>query len=178
VILQLLKIVAAYLAASLVAGFIIPLGLALLGDALEGRWQDAMKDVLFALQLGLGASVAIAVFAFVPAVVFIAAAEVRSTRSAAYYGGAGAVVPIFLSLPGPLGLLSTAAFALMRVIAAGLISGLVYWRIAGRTAGAWRLPAPAQRKPPSSSQNPSLVNGHVSVDTPVAGSQAPPSRQT
>jgi hypothetical protein len=31
---------------------------------------------------------------------------------------------------------------------AGIVSGLVYWMIAGRSAGAWREPRPPLRSPP------------------------------
>ena len=31
---------------------------------------------------------------------------------------------------------------------AGIVAGLIYWMIAGRTAGAWREPRPPLRPPP------------------------------
>jgi hypothetical protein len=36
---------------------------------------------------------------------------------------------------------------------AGIVAGLVYWMIAGRNAGAWRVPPPPRRPPPSVPSN-------------------------
>ena len=34
------------------------------------------------------------------------------------------------------------------VLREGIVAGLIYWMIAGRTAGAWREPRPQLRPPP------------------------------
>ncbi len=74
-----------------------------------------------------------------PAVLAIAAAEAFRLRGWVFYGAAGAVlasVPIILS--GPVGLDPIDTQYLASAAAAGLAGGLVYWLLAGRSAGEWR----------------------------------------
>ena len=74
-----------------------------------------------------------------PAVLAIAAAEAFRLRGWVFYGAAGAVLasaPIILS--GPVGLDPIDTQYLASAAAAGLAGGLVYWLLAGRSAGEWR----------------------------------------
>ena len=74
-----------------------------------------------------------------PAVLAIAAAEAFRLRGWVFYGAAGAVLasaPIILS--GPVGLDPIDTQYLASAAAAGLAGGLVYWLLAGRSAGGWR----------------------------------------
>ena len=73
-----------------------------------------------------------------PAVLAIAAAEASRLRGWVFYGAAGAVLasaPIILS--GPVGLDPIDTQYLASAAAAGLAGGLVYWLLAGRSAGEW-----------------------------------------
>lgn len=73
-----------------------------------------------------------------PAVLAIAAAEAFRLRGWVFYGAAGAVLasaPIILS--GPVGLDPIDTQYLASAAAAGLAGGLVYWLLAGRSAGEW-----------------------------------------
>jgi hypothetical protein len=190
---RLPRIAGAYLAASIAAGFTLALSALVLpyvGMALEGRTQldiPPLTSLLFAwLVLGGWVSAFVAVLAFVPAVIVIVVAEVARLRSAALYGIVAAIAAIAcwaavirengpLPMPGlalslaPERALVTGALVLVAGLG-GLIGGLVYWRIAGRSAGDWRGGPPAQK--------PSLV----SVQTPpgaaaTVGSHAPPASQ-
>lgn len=73
-----------------------------------------------------------------PAVLVIAAAEAFRLRGWVFYGAAGAVLasaPVILS--GPVGLDPIDTQYLASAAAAGLAGGLVYWLLAGRSAGEW-----------------------------------------
>jgi hypothetical protein len=152
---RLPRIVGAYLAACAAGGFAITLALvllALLEPLLQGRWPAASPPpspaYLLLLATGL-ASLLAALYAFVPTAVVIVIGEVRGLRSPAFYSTAGAVsaiaawglllgrifppTPSFVLAPGQ-------SLLLFIVSAAGLVGGSIYWRIAGRTAGAWHTP--------------------------------------
>jgi hypothetical protein len=158
---RLRTIAGAYLIASLASGFAIALGLLLLALArmlYDGHWQEAaaytLTGLIWLCWFGLAATVLVAVFAFVPAVLAIGFAEVAHIRSATFYGCVGAIVavPAFQWFavgdddtfrPLPLSAAWTAAdvsLALL-IVVAGLIGGLVYWIVAGSSAGDWRPPA-------------------------------------
>ena len=143
--LQPVRIVLGYLAACLASGYAsgLLLGLPDLVYALShGEWSvaaDYAKGLVpeYLGRVGTSSSRQIAVLALAPAAVVIAVAEARRLRSATFYGFVGALsanlvvaylAESFTVLVRPAGLLVTAA---------GLIFGLVYWAIAGRTAGDW-----------------------------------------
>jgi hypothetical protein len=161
------KVAVAYLGASVASGFALVLGLMLAALAtllMQGRWQDAGLAARLApftvFVSGFWTSAHIAVLAFVPAVVVIAAAEAVRLRSPLFYGGlasAGAIVfgtglvreSGLLEMPGvalswvPMQTLSAGTLMLVGG-AAGLVGGLVYRSIAGIGAGDWRAPKGAQ----------------------------------
>jgi hypothetical protein len=149
---RLQKIGAAYLAAGLASGYTLALGLLLLfWGLLLVHIPGPMMLFMVLLLAGGQASALAMIFAFVPALVAISVAEAMHLRSATYYCGTGTITAIVgwglivregglfpmpgfeLSLipgrwpvEGPLILIAGGA---------GLIGGLVYWRIAGRTTG-------------------------------------------
>jgi hypothetical protein len=103
---------------------------------------DAWAIVWFLI---LTTSAFVAVFSFAPAALMILIAESFSLRSVLVYALAGGVIG--LSCGYTLGFVEYAPrfridapfgtnFELMA--AAGIAAGLVYWLIAGRTAGLWR----------------------------------------
>ena len=105
-------------------------------------WQSLLSiTVLFAAW--------IFIIAALPSAIAIIYGELRNKRSALYYALCGVVASM---LPGGAGLLllnvsltgiiSKTLMVSAFLIAAGLIGGLTYWRLAGREAGAWRLTAP------------------------------------
>lgn len=103
----------------------------------------------------------VAYFAFVPSIALIFIAEIRGWRSWLYYGIAGAgaatvVAAMFWRASGYVGAgldlgggaPSEAPIVLMPEVVAGALgagfaAGLVYWLIAGRSAGGWRRSPPA-----------------------------------
>jgi hypothetical protein len=192
---RLPRIAGAYLAACIAAGFTLGLSalvLPFIGAALEGRGQvdlPPLASLLYAwLLLGAWIGAFVAVLAFVPAAVVVAVAEAARLRSAAFYVAIGAIAAIacwavvireggLLPMPGlalslaPERALVTGALVLAAGLG-GLAGGLVYWRIAGRTAGDWR------GRPRSPSQKPSLVSGQPPADVAAAGSHGPSAPQT
>jgi hypothetical protein len=102
----------------------------------------------------LTTSAFIAAFAFAPAVVAILLTEAFGLRSILIYALAGGAVGLFcgytlgfiervpqFQITAPFG----TNFELMA--GAGIAAGLVYWLIAGRTAGGWRDPAAGRAGP-------------------------------
>jgi hypothetical protein len=165
-IARLPLIVGAYLAASMAAGFTLTLEW-VVADLLRGRSLGAPADYVVMQGTQLFAMLA-AILALVPATVVIVLAETFRWRSAMFHGLAGIVASIlapfvmmpawiaiamgnqapvtrptptgstipqkpFLEPPTLQGLWFLLAFA-----AAGAVAGVVYWSIAGRSAGTWR----------------------------------------
>jgi hypothetical protein len=90
----------------------------------------------------------VAAFAFIPAIVAILVTETFGLRSVLIYALAGGLIGLFcgysLGFIGPLPRFDFdmplgTNFELL--VAAGIAAGLVYWLIAGRSAGLWRGPA-------------------------------------
>jgi hypothetical protein len=153
-IVRLPRLLGAYLAASLAAGFALALMLVLwilIEEILPGRESlpPAPRQSLQYLLLvatGLGGITA-ATHGLVPALIAIVVGEIRAVRSAAFYGFTGIVAAVgtwwMMMLrrgPEPLALALRPEQLLVAAIlgVAGLAGGLVYWLIAGRSAGAWR----------------------------------------
>jgi hypothetical protein len=160
-----LTILGGYCLSSLAAGYALSLGymLPMLFAVPPSQGLPALLGIMFVMG-GLYAAAFVAALALVPATLVIACAEAARLRSAAVYCVAGAVTAIVCLVaallasgrasPGagqPFGtgpvlmpgqVLGTGALALY-FAAAGLLGGLVYWRVAGRTAGDWRAPKAA-----------------------------------
>jgi len=131
---RVLVVLAAFVAASIVAAFVITFAMLM-------EWQEILA--------GTGAGwLAVGFFALIvsaktllPAMLLIAIAEGLGIRSVLFYGacgGAGLVALYYglgLAERGPGGLVGR---DLEIMAGAGLAAGLVYWMIAGRRAGCWR----------------------------------------
>ena len=80
----------------------------------------------------------VSAIAFVPAVIMILIAEALGLRSLFFYALAGGTGGLLYGLTFP----ATAANPFDRTVqitlAAGVAAGIVYWLVAGRTAGRWR----------------------------------------
>jgi hypothetical protein len=150
VIERLLRIIFAYLAACFVAGLVVAMELMLLGltmSLLEGRSSSkapvATSPAYALLWVTWMTSILATIYAFLPASIAITIGEVRRWRSAAFYGGAGVLTAvaawgIFVSRSLPETTYRWGATPILLASVAGLVGGLVYSRIAGRSAGAWR----------------------------------------
>jgi hypothetical protein len=154
---RLPRIMGAYLAASAAAGFVLALEMllaVLVEPLLQGRPPPSPalppNPVQLMLLMGAWSTFVVFVLAFVPAVVAIAVAEARRLRSALFYACSGAIAAMLAwgvlvrldrLAPGQaLSLAREQAFLVLAISAAGLIGGLVYWGIAGRSAGDWWAP--------------------------------------
>ena len=133
----------AFWIATIAAAAVLVLG----ASAPELPQTDAWPIVSFLI---LTTSTFVAAFSFAPAAVVILLAESFAVRSVLIYAVAGGVIGLFCGYT--LGFVEYAPrfridtpfgtnFELMA--AAGIAAGLVYWTIAGRTAGNWRSIAPS-----------------------------------
>lgn len=159
---RVLAIVAGYAAASLAAS-LCGHALALTQGGIGGI--RGLSEIIGPIWLSLPLVAVIAgTFAAVPAGIAVAAAELFSLRSALYFAFAGAVAGAvaLLMLGGVSTTLGSIAAALndrppppggevslsmaLPIVAAGVVCGLVYWFVAGRGSGNWRVstaPAPS-----------------------------------
>jgi hypothetical protein len=139
-IARLPLIIAAYVAASVAAGFMLSLGMVLndlqKGHSLSTSLGPNPAALMVDAPLILG--ILVAIFSFAPAAVVVVLSEAFGWRWATLHGVAGvfaAIWPLMMG-PGPMPWRLLLALSL-----AGLVGGLVYWWIAGRNAGNWRTPA-------------------------------------
>jgi hypothetical protein len=141
----------AFLAACFVAGMIV-VGMVLypeFSDLGSGPIdQDAINVVL-----GFG-FIFLSGFALLPALIVVLITEAFSIRSVLAYAIGGAIVgaACYLGLvpfdPETMRFDGIVRRHLEIMTGAGIVAGLVYWMIAGRTAGAWRQPPRPLRPPP------------------------------
>jgi hypothetical protein len=148
---RLVVIFVGFLAACFVGGMIVVGALLFpeFSDLGAGPVDQGTIDVL----LGFG-FIFLSGFALVPAAVIVAITEALYIRSALAYAVGGGLV----GLACYLGLIpfhsDTLQFEgivrrhLEIMTGAGIVAGVVYWLIAGRNAGAWRIPPPPHRPPP------------------------------
>src|ERR1700743_2905553 len=155
---RLFVILFGFLAACLVAGMIV-VGAVLFpefSDLGEGPVDSGALNII----VGFG-FIFVSGFALVPAMVVAAITEAFYIRGAMTYAIGGGLV----GLACYLGLIpfdtDTLRFEgivrrhLEIMTGAGIVAGMVYWMIAGRNAGAWRLPARPLRTPaPTPGQSP------------------------
>ena len=156
---RLFVILFGFLAACLVAGMIVVAAVLFpeFSDlGIRPIDQDALNVVV-----GFG-FIFVSGFALLPAMIVVAITEAFYIRSALTYAVGGGLV----GLACYLGLVPFDADQLRFegivrrhleiMTGAGILAGVVYWMIAGRNAGAWRVPRPALRPPPPlPSQSPS-----------------------
>ena len=140
----------AFLAACLAAGMIV------VGAVLFPEFTDlGIGNIDPAINVVIGVGfIFISGFALLPAMIVAAITEAFLLRSVLAYAIGGALVgaACYLGLI-PFDTETMRFDGIIRrhleiMTGAGIVAGLVYWMIAGRNAGRWRLPPPPRRQPP------------------------------
>jgi hypothetical protein len=143
---RVLVIFFSFLAASFAGGFVIVL--AVLFPAWSMLELGPIDNGFFAVATTIG-FVFVTGFALVPAAAAAAVAETFAIRSGLFYAAAGAAIGFiaYASLGGvDIAALGVDGFTRRETeiaVAAGIVAGLVYWLLAGRSAGRWRESPPA-----------------------------------
>jgi hypothetical protein len=147
---RLFVILFAFLAACLVAGIIV------VGAVLFPEFTDlgiGQLDPAVNVIVGIG-FIFISGFALLPAMIVALITEAFYIRSVLVYAIGGALVgaACYLGLvpfdPETMRFAGIIRRHLELMTGAGIVAGLVYWMIAGRNAGAWRVPPPPRSPPP------------------------------
>jgi phosphotransferase system glucose/maltose/N-acetylglucosamine-specific IIC component len=145
---HLFAIAIGFLAACLVAGMIIVI--AVLFPEFSDLGSGPVDQGVFQILVAFG-FIFISGFALLPAAIVALLTEAFSIRSVFAYAIGGAVVgaACYLSLV-PYDTETWQFNGIVRrhmeiMTGAGIVAGLVYWMIAGRSAGAWRV---SSRRPP------------------------------
>jgi hypothetical protein len=148
---RLFVILFGFLAACLVAGMIV------VGAIMFPEFSDLgagpVDPVALNILLGFG-FIFVSGFALVPAMIVVAITEAFYIRGALTYAVGGGVVGLacYLGLvpfdPDTLRFEGIVRRHLEIMTGAGIVAGVFYWMIAGRNAGAWRVPPPRLRPPP------------------------------
>ena len=141
----------AFLAACFVAGIIV------VGAVLYPEFSDfgsgPIDQSAINVVLGFG-FIFLSGFALLPALIVVLITEAFYVRSVLAYAIGGAIVgaACYLGLvpfdPQTMQFDGIVRRHLEIMTGAGIVAGLVYWMIAGRTAGAWREPPRPLRPPP------------------------------
>lgn len=147
---RLIVIAFGFLAACLVAGMVIVAAIMFpeFSDLGSGPVDQGAIDII----LGFG-FIFISGFALLPALIIALVTEAFYIRSALAYAVGGALVGLacYLGLvpfdPETLRFEGIVRRHLEIMTGAGIVAGIVYWMVAGRTAGAWR-EQPRRRPPP------------------------------
>jgi hypothetical protein len=145
---RLIIILAGYVAASLAASAFLNL---LLIGAL-GLPADVLPDAIRGSSIVAVPFVALFVawLAFTPAVVFIVIAEFGGKRDWLFHAIGGGLIAVvvtagyFWTVTGPQNWTASNPVIALALIGSGLIGGIAYWAVAGRSAGTWR-PLPPSR---------------------------------
>jgi hypothetical protein len=154
---RLFVILFAFCAACLAAAIVV-FGAVLLPEFKE-IGAGPINEGAFDLVAGFG-FIVVSGFALLPAMIAVAITEAFYMRGALTYavGGGLAGLACYLCLvpfdPATLQFEGIVRRYLEIMTGAGIVAGLVYWMIAGRNAGAWRLPPPLRRPPPLPSHSP------------------------
>jgi len=148
---RLFVILFGFLAACLAAGMIV------VGAVLYPEFSDLATGPIdqSAINIVLGFGfIFLSGFALLPALVVVLITEAFYIRSVLVYAVGGAIVgaACYLGLV-PFDTETLQFDGIVRrhleiMTGAGIVAGLIYWMIAGRTAGAWRDPPPPLRPPP------------------------------
>src|ERR1700760_3812502 len=148
---RLFVIAFGFLAACLVAGMIIVAAIMFpeFSDLGAGPVDQGAIDII----LGFG-FIFISGFALLPAMIIALVTEAFYIRSVLAYAVGGALVGLacYLGLvpfdPETLRFEGIVRRHMEIMTGAGIVAGIVYWMIAGRSAGAWREPRPPRAPPP------------------------------
>jgi hypothetical protein len=147
-ILRLFVIAFGFLAACLVAGMIIVISV--LFPEFSDLGTGPVDQGVFQIMIAFG-FIFISGFALLPASIIALLTEAFSIRSVLAYaiGGAAVGAACYLSLV-PYDTETWQFNGIVRrhmeiMTGAGIVAGLIYWMIAGRNAGAWRV---SSRRPP------------------------------
>ena len=156
---RLFVILFGFFAACLVAGMIV-VGAVLFPEFSElgtGPIDQGALNIV----LGFG-FIFVSGFALLPAMIVVAITEAFYIRGALTYAVGGGIVGLacYLGLvqfdPQTMRFEGIVRRHLEIMSGAGIVAGMVYWMIAGRNAGAWRVPPlPPRLPPPMPSQSPS-----------------------
>ena len=148
---RLFVVLFAFLFACLAAGMIV------VGAVLYPEFSDlGMRQIdqsAINVVLGFG-FIFLSGFALLPALIVVLITEAFYIRGALTYAIGGAIVgaACYLGLvpfdPETMRFDGIVRRHLEIMTGAGIVAGLVYWMIAGRSAGAWREPPPPLRPPP------------------------------
>src|SRR5262245_19280524 len=147
---RLFVILFGFLAACFVAGMIV-VGAVLYPEISDLGGAPIDQDAINVV-LGFG-FIFLSGFALLPALIVVLITEAFYIRNILAYAVGGAVVgaACYLGLvpfdPETLKFDGIVPRHLEIMTGAGIVAGLVYWLIAGRTAGAWRNPPPPLRPP-------------------------------
>jgi hypothetical protein len=148
---RLFVILFGFLAACFVAGMIVVVAIMFpeFSDLGAGPVDPGVLNVI----LGFG-FIFVSGFALVPAMVVVAITEAFYIRGALTYAVGGGLVGLacYLGLV-PFDAEQLRFEGIVRrhleiMTGAGIVAGVVYWMIAGRNSGAWRVPRPPLRPPP------------------------------
>jgi hypothetical protein len=158
---RLVVILFGFLAACFVGGMIVVSAIMFpeFSDLGAGPVDPGVLNII----LGFG-FIFVSGFALVPAMIVVAITEAFYIRGALTYAVGGGLVGLacYLGLV-PFDTEQLRFEGIVRrhleiMTGAGIAAGFIYWMIAGRTAGAWRLPPRALRPPPPlPSQSPSRL---------------------
>ncbi len=142
--LRTLVIAFAFLVSCMVAAFIVAYGL--VAPELSDFAKGSPEYFMVLLFLGGAAGVVTPFYVFAPSFVVILLGEMFGLRSVLYYALCGAMigaVAYFLSDTGAriegAGTVAPITRELQYLTAAGIVAGFVYWLIAGRSAGRWKV---------------------------------------
>ena len=137
---RILVILVAFFAASLAAGIILVFAL-IFPDWGNGRF--GFDEGSFAVVATI-AFVVVGSFGFIPALMIALVTEALKIRNALIYATGGAVLGALAYLgiarfdPDTMTMVGGVRREVEIMAGAGIVAGLVYWWIAGRTAGLWR----------------------------------------
>jgi hypothetical protein len=140
-----------FLAACFVAGMIVVV--AVLYPEFSDLGSGTIDQSAINVVLGFG-FIFLSGFALLPALIVVLITEAFYVRGVLTYAVGGAIVgcACYLGLvpfdPATLHFDGIVRRHLEIMTGAGIVAGLVYWMIAGRTAGAWREPPRPLRPPP------------------------------